>query len=353
MVSWSVLKALRSIRMVMCGCLTHTIIVWRCSTKKATFSKTITSSHLEEPQNVAIDTHGNVWVADWRGGIDEFNESGSWLNTFTGLGEDKLENPYGIAVKANGGVVVVDAKHNRVEAFNEKGEYEAQFGSTGSGAGQFSLSYPMGLTGDSHGDVWVTDSNNNRIEKWIPPSTGTEGEAPPSPNPRWTVGYDVPVSGSGAAYSMGSSEVAKWGQSDAPTEATAVFPPDKTEGWPVGATEDYKHATISYFDSAGRLVNAAAPGGAISMTQYDAYDNVERSLTPGNRQRALEAGEPTKEAELLETRSKYENEGAELESRTGPQHEVKLANGTVTQARAVRPTPTIRARRPKAVRTVS
>ena len=305
-------------------------------TEKGVFSKVVTSSHLEEPEHLVIDAHGNVWVTDWRGGVDEFDQNGFWLNTFTGLGTNKLENPYGIALESNGNVLVLDAKHNRVESFTEKGEYEIQFGSTGSGAGQFSLSYPMGLASDSHGDVWVGDSNNNRVEKWAVPVTGSEeGVTPPSPSPRVTVEYGVPVSGSGAPYSMSSTEVAKWGQGDAPAEATAIFPPDKVEGWPAGATEDYKHASVSYFDSTGRLVNVAGPGGAISMTQYEAYGNVERSLTAGNRQHALEAGsESVAKAELLATKSTYRLEGTELESRVGPQHEVKLANGTVTQARA-------------------
>ena len=136
-----------------------------------------------------------------------------------------------------------------------------------------------------------------------------------------------------APYPMGPKETAEWAQSDAPAEATAVFPPDEPEGWPAA---NYRRAGVYYFDSLGRLVNTATPGGSISTTQYESYGNADWTLTAGDRQRALEAGSepPSHKAERLATRSTYEHEGSELESRLGPEHEVKLANGTVTQARA-------------------
>src|SRR5262249_43478955 len=40
-----------------------------------------------------------------------------------------------------------------------------------------------------------------------------------------TIAYNVPISGSGAPYNMSPETIAKWGQSDIPVDATAVFPP--------------------------------------------------------------------------------------------------------------------------------
>jgi YD repeat-containing protein len=159
--------------------------------------------------------------------------------------------------------------------------------------------------------------------------TATEGERV-APQSGLTVEYNVPFTGS-YLPSMTKEAVEKWGEKDNPFEATAVFPPDEPEGWPAG---DYRRATVSYFDSTGRLVNVVTPGEAVSTTQYEAYGNPEWTLTPGNRQRALESSESARKAELLDTKSTYEVEGTELQSRLGPQHEIKLASGTVTQARA-------------------
>ena len=289
------------------------------------------SGQLGEPEGLAVGPGGNVWVADWSNDrVEEFNEKAEFVREFgsDGTGNGQFKNPYGITVEADGDVWVADTSNDRVEEFTQAGEYLAQFGSAGSGAGQFSFKWPIGLAADSKGDMWVTDSKDDRIEKWtIPVSSG-----PISPQAGTTIEYNVPVAGAGAPYQLSATEVAKWAQTDPPSEAAAVFPPDEPEGWPA---EDYKRAIVVYFDASGRRVNVATPGGAISTTQYDAYDNAERQLTPGNRARALEAGsESSAKAELVETQSTYRNEGSELESSVGPRHEVKLANGTVTQARA-------------------
>jgi YD repeat-containing protein len=131
---------------------------------------------------------------------------------------------------------------------------------------------------------------------------------------------------------MAVQETETWAQKDAPATATAVFPPDEPQGWPAS---DYRRASVYYFDSVGRRVNVLSPGGGIETTQYDSYDNVERTLTAGNRQRALEAGtESPARSLLLDTQSKHSADGTRLESSLGPLHEVTLANGKVVQARA-------------------
>jgi YD repeat-containing protein len=287
-----------------------------------------------ESEGVAADLHGNVWVADWLNNrVEEFNEKGEFVKQFgsEGSGNGQLKRPYGIAVDESGGVWVADTQNNRLEEFNEKGEYANQFGSSGSGPGQFSFSWPIGDAVDSKGDIWVTDPGNNRVEQWFVAITGTSGEAAPPPGPRFTVAYHVPLSGSGLP-NLSEGEVAKWAQKGVPAQATAIFPPDEPQVWPAS---DYKRATIYYFDATDRRVNVASPGGAIATTQYETYGNVERTLTPGNRKRALEAGsESAAKSELLDTQTKHSTDGTELESSLGPLHEVKLANGKVVQARA-------------------
>jgi RHS repeat-associated protein len=160
-----------------------------------------------------------------------------------------------------------------------------------------------------------------------PPAVGTNAVV--------TLEYQVPVSGSGAPQQMSSTEVAKWGQTDAPYEAMAVLPPDHPMGWPA---KEYTHATISYIDSRDRYVNVAAPTGGITTTEYNLYNDVTRTLTADNRATALAAGATSAEvSKALDSESTYNETGSEpgtqLLSTLGPQHTVQLASGAQAEAR--------------------
>ncbi len=156
-----------------------------------------------------------------------------------------------------------------------------------------------------------------------PPNVGTSSV--------WTIDYNVPLSGSGAAYAMGSSEVATWAQTDDPVEATAIFPPDEPMGWPA---KDYRRATVYYLDEDRRTVNVATPGGGISTSEYNATNDVTRGLTPDNRATALKEGAKSAEvSQTLDTQSAYNSEGTELLHSLGATHTVKLSNGKEVQAR--------------------
>ena len=287
---------------------------------------------LREPAGLALDGKGNVWVADsGNNRVEEFSESGAYERTVGayGSGNGQLDAPLGVTVAPDGALWVSDSYNRRIEEFNGEGEYIRQFAASGAGTS----GTPAEIAFDSKGDAWVVDIANSCVEEWHVGEivSGSNGETEPA-GARSTIEYHVPVSGEGAPNQLGASEVAAWSEKEAPAEATAIFPPDEPQGWPAS---EYKRATLYYFDSAGRLVNTAAPGGAIFTTEYDSYDNVARTLTPGNRQRALEAGSGSAaESKLLDTKSSYTENGTELESSTGPQHEVKLANGQTVQARA-------------------
>jgi RHS repeat-associated protein len=155
-----------------------------------------------------------------------------------------------------------------------------------------------------------------------PPTVGSDAVT--------TLEYQVPVSGSGAPYEMSSTELAKWGQTDDPSEAMAmaVFPPDKVMGWPA---KEYKREAVYYLDGKDRAVNMALPTGGISATEYNLYNDVIRTLTPDNRLKAISEGCKAKEECKSATENTYEEKGSEpgteLLSTLGPQHTVKLAVG--------------------------
>ncbi|GAA3637568.1 hypothetical protein GCM10023079_29620 [Streptomyces chitinivorans] len=103
--------------------------------------------------------------------------------------------------------------------------------------------------------------------------------------------YDVPLTGSAVApYNMGANDVRTWGQLDAPTDATAVFPADAAPASHTGSAltpAAYRRAQVHYLGVSGREVNSAAPGGHISTTEYDRFANTVRELSAANRAVAL------------------------------------------------------------------
>ena len=152
-----------------------------------------------------------------------------------------------------------------------------------------------------------------------------------SAGPGWTIEYRVPLSGSGL-QTMTEAGVKKWGQEDDPTEGMAIIPPDKPMGWPAS---EYEHASIDYLDAEGRTVDELLPSGGISTSEYNATNEVVRTLSADDRASALKEPSESKSreaAKLLSTESTYSGEG-QLTETLGPQHKVKLAAGSEVLAR--------------------
>ncbi|MEV0961862.1 RHS repeat-associated core domain-containing protein [Streptomyces sp. NPDC049910] len=148
--------------------------------------------------------------------------------------------------------------------------------------------------------------------------------------------YDVPLTGTGAPYPMGAADVKAWGQLDAPTDATAVFPADSVPASNAGSgltAGSYTRATITYMGVSGRSVNSATPGGHVSTTEYDRFGNTVRELSAGNRavalgisaaDRAVQADlgigqlSSSERADLLATKSVYNETGTRELEEFGP-----------------------------------
>ncbi|WP_051900875.1 DNRLRE domain-containing protein [Streptomyces aureus] len=154
--------------------------------------------------------------------------------------------------------------------------------------------------------------------------------------------YNVPVSGTGAPYQMGTTDVAAWGQTDVPTDATAVFPADSVpsshDGTALSGTA-YTRAAIAYTDASGHATNAAQPGGHISTSEFDQFGHATRELTAGNRELALATSgaglneltalnidnlSTAERAEQLSTTHTYSSDGLREQEETGPLHQTVL-----------------------------
>ncbi len=129
------------------------------------------NGQFEQPRDVAVDSNGDVWVADTDNNrVEEFSSTGEYIKKFgsEGTGNGQFKQPAGIAVAANGDLWVTDSLNDRVEEFSPAGEYIKKFGSEGSGNGQFSE--PRGIAIAPNGHIWVTDARNYRVEEFS--STG-------------------------------------------------------------------------------------------------------------------------------------------------------------------------------------
>jgi len=141
------------------------------------------NGQLNVPLDVAFDLSGNVWVADsYNNRVQEFNSSGTFLlaigtgyngvsgtKTNSGGGNGQLNNPQGLAFDASGNIWVADGNNCRAEEFNSSGTYLSQFGSCGTGNGQFEN--PIGIAFDASGNLWVTDWSNDNVQEFN--SSGT------------------------------------------------------------------------------------------------------------------------------------------------------------------------------------
>jgi RHS repeat-associated protein len=180
------------------------------------------------------------------------------------------------------------------------------------------------------------DSGRGRLAT-VSTSTPTAGTAVS------TVVYRVPVSGSGAPYDLSAAQTARWGQAEAPTDAAAVFPPtqipDGNQAMGV-LPSSFESATVTCMDANGRTVDTAAPGGGIDATWYDQYGNVTRTLTAGNRQRALDVSAsdtPVQETILANARSTrhiFSEDGQRQWTKLEPEHDVMLPDGSMVRGRA-------------------
>jgi DNA-binding beta-propeller fold protein YncE len=80
-----------------------------------------------------------------------------------GAGKGEFDLPTGIAVDANGNVLVADTNNGRIEKFSPAGSFLSILGSRGTGQGQ--LAAPNGIAVDRTGNIYVADASNHRVQK--------------------------------------------------------------------------------------------------------------------------------------------------------------------------------------------
>lgn len=120
-----------------------------------------------KPMDVAVDSKGNVYVADHVNNcIQKFAGSGAFVTKWgsTGTGDGQFQNPCSVDVDSAGNVYVADTGNHRIQKFTSQGSFIAKWGAHGAKDGE--LNNPEGVVVDPAGILYVIDSNNWRIQKF-------------------------------------------------------------------------------------------------------------------------------------------------------------------------------------------
>jgi trimeric autotransporter adhesin len=167
-----------------------------------------TSATLNNPGDVAVDSHGNLYIAETGGerirqltaaGIISTVVGGGSDLSGTGLGtNESLSAPSGVAVEPAGTVLIADSSHNRVLRLQADGTIVTVAGGNGPGysgdggpATSARLRSPVGLSADPSDNIYIVDSTADVVRQ-----VGTDGVIasvaglPPTSNGSGTPGYN-------------------------------------------------------------------------------------------------------------------------------------------------------------------
>ena len=145
-----------------------------------------TAAYLSSPTGVAVDTDGNIYVADdGNARIRKITVATDIITTVAGSGtagysgdggqatSAQLNHPTSVAVDTNGNLYIADTSNNRVRKVTAAtgiittlaGDGTAGFSGDGAAASAAQLRAPKGVAVDATGDVYIADTDNHRIRK--------------------------------------------------------------------------------------------------------------------------------------------------------------------------------------------
>jgi DNA-binding beta-propeller fold protein YncE len=148
-------------------------------TKTGKILKSFGKNQIVWPHGIFVDREGNVWMADARGDdkrkkghqVHKFSPDGKLLMSLgkagvAGKDEYTFDQPNDVLVAPNGDIFVAEGHAengaNRIVKYDKTGKYLKEFGGTGTDNGK--LKVPHDLAMDSQGRLFVADRSNNRVQ---------------------------------------------------------------------------------------------------------------------------------------------------------------------------------------------
>jgi hypothetical protein len=143
-----------------------------------------TNANLNMPYNVSADSLGNLFIADYGNARIRKVDTNGFISTVAGGGSGAdgvlatnaiLKNAAGVAVDTLGNIFIAEMSNNRIRKVDTNGIISTVAGSGTAPGGGFSgdggaatnakLSLPFGVTLDNFGNLFIADSNNHRIRE--------------------------------------------------------------------------------------------------------------------------------------------------------------------------------------------
>jgi sugar lactone lactonase YvrE len=188
-----------------------------------------TSAQVSFPFGIAVDSSGNLFIADRDNHrIRRVDTSGN-ISTVAGTGASgvsgdgapattaQLFEPTGVALDSSGNLFIADQNNHRIRRVDTSGNIStvaghgtSGFSGDGSSATSAQLNFPHGVALDSSGNLFIADRDNHRIRKVDTSGNintlagagtlGFSGDGGPATSAQLNFPYDIAVDSSGNLF---------------------------------------------------------------------------------------------------------------------------------------------------------
>lgn len=126
------------------------------------------NGHLLQPQAMAIDPEGTVYVVDTGNHrLAKFSASGDFVQSIGGFGweREQFDRPMDVTAKTGLDVFVADYNNERIERYDSKLNYISSLYADETLSASLQFGFPGGVDVSRHGEIFIVDNENNRILK--------------------------------------------------------------------------------------------------------------------------------------------------------------------------------------------